>query len=186
MTTIDGFPVAVEVGGPERATDTSAVVLLAAAGLPPAAYDTLCRRLHTAALRTVVIGADDRLTAKAAVALLDELGVKWSVVVGDRAGGALAWELAATRADRFTGLVAVDAGHPRVPDLHGTVRDAHCPPVEIDTTVLTGSAAAHSLARASGRWVYGDYRVVELPRRRTGPQLTAQLAAEIVLRTSTW
>ncbi|MGH3525361.1 MAG: alpha/beta hydrolase, partial [Mycobacterium sp.] len=36
------------------------------------------------------------------------------------------------------------------------------------------------------RFVYGDYRVVELLSRRNAQESTAQLAAEIVLRTSTW
>ena len=64
----------------------------------------------------------------------------------------LAWELAATRLDRFTGLVVIDRGHPRVADLAGVVRDDHCPPVEINTTALVSNSAAHSppsLARIS-------------------------------------
>ena len=35
-------------------------------------------------------------------------------------------------------------------------------------------------------YVYGDYRIVELLGRRNAQESTAQLAAEIVLRTSTW
>jgi hypothetical protein len=42
------------------------------------------------------------------------------------------------------------------------------------------------VAQASQRYVYGDYRVVELLGRRNAHESTAQLAAEIVLRTSTW
>jgi pimeloyl-ACP methyl ester carboxylesterase len=107
------------------------------------------------------------------------------VVVGDRAGGELAWELAATRLGRFVGLVVIDRGHPRVADPNGVVLDGHCPPVEIGTTVLVSSAAARTVAKASQRFVYAEYRVVDLGRR-TMQESTAQLAAEIVLRTSTW
>ena len=112
--------------------------------------------------------------------------VRWALLVGDRVGGELAWELAATRLDRFIGLVVIDRGHPCVPDQAGVVRDAQCPPVEVNTTALVSTPAARSIARASQRYVYGDYRVVELQGRRNASESTAQLAAEIVMRTSTW
>ena len=127
-----------------------------------AAYDAVCERLHTASLRTIVVGPDPRLTPKSVVGILDVLDVNWGVLVGDRVGAELAWELAATRLDRFTGLVAIDRGHPRVADHAGVIRDDHCPPVEINTTVLVSTPAAQAVARASQRFVYGDYRVVEL------------------------
>lgn len=183
MMTVDGHPVAVAAAGPEQG---SAVVVLGAANHPPAAYNAVCQRLHTASLRTVVIGADPMLTAKAVVGVMDELAVKWAVLVGDRIGGELAWELAATRLDRFTALVVVDRGHPRVADLTGVIRDEHCPPVEMNTTVLVSTSAARSVAMASQRYVYGDFRLVELLGRRNAQQSTAQLTAEIVMRTSTW
>ncbi|HWS94252.1 MAG TPA: alpha/beta hydrolase [Mycobacterium sp.] len=182
MTTLDGFPVPVAVAGPEKGV---VVVILGDDKLAPVAYDAVCERLHTASLRTVVIGLDQRLTAKSAVGILDSLGIGWAVVVGDRAGGELAWELAATRLGRFVGLVAIDRGHPRVAGTNGAVLDEHCPPVEIGTTVLVSSPAARAVARDSQRFVYAEYRVVELGRR-TVQESTAQLAAEIVLRTSTW
>jgi pimeloyl-ACP methyl ester carboxylesterase len=183
MVTVDGFPVPVDVAGPEKG---SAVVLLGAAQHSPAAYDGICQRLHTASLRTVVIGADPRLTGKAVVGILDALDVRWALLVGDRHGGELAWELAATRLDRFIGLVVIDRGHPRVPDPTGTVRDEHCPPVEMNTTALVSTPASRSVAKASQRFVYGDYRLVDLLGRRSAADSTAQLAAEIVMRTSTW
>ncbi|OHV06699.1 alpha/beta fold hydrolase [Mycobacterium talmoniae] len=184
MTTVDGFPIPVSVAGPEG---SPVVVVLSAAQRTVAAYDAVCERLHTAHLRTVVVGPDPRLTVKSVVGILDSLDIQWGVVVGDRLGGGeLAWELAATRLDRFTGLVAIDRGHPRVPDLNGMVRDEHCPPVEINTTVLVSGRGAQQVARASQRYVYGDFRVVELLGRRSAQESTAQLAAEIVLRTSTW
>jgi pimeloyl-ACP methyl ester carboxylesterase len=183
VVTLDGFPATVDVSGPEKG---SAVVLLGAAHQGPSAYDAVCQRLHTASLRTVVIAPDPRFTAKAVVGILDTVGVRWALLVGDRIGGELAWELAANRLDRFIGLVVVDRGHPRVPDHAGVIRDPHCPPVEVNTTALVSTPAARNVAKASQRYVYGDYRIVELLGRRNAHESTAQLAAEIVLRTSTW
>lgn len=183
MTTVDGFPIQVCDTGPEKG---SVVVVLGAAQRTLPAYDAVCERLHTATLRTISIAADPRLTAKSAMGILDVLDVSWGVVVGDREGAVLAWELAATRLDRFTGLVVIDRGHPRVADVAGVVRDGQCPPVEINTTALVSSSAARAVAQASQRYVYGDFRLVELLGRRNAHESTAQLAAEIVLRTSTW
>lgn len=183
MVTVDGFPVAVNVSGPEKGP---VVVLLGAANHSPTAYDPVCQRLHTASLRTVVIAPDRRLTAKGVVDIMDGLGVQWALLVGDRVGGELAWELAARRLDRFIGLVVIDRGHPRVADMTGVVRDENCPPVEMNTTALCSTPAARAVARASQRYVYGDFRMVELAARRNAQESTAQLAAEIVLRTSTW
>lgn len=183
MMTIDGFPIPVSVAGPE---DGNTVVVLAAAQHQPSAYDGVCQRMHTASLRTIVIGADPRLTPKSVIGILDSLDVQTGVLVGDRTGGENAWELAAARPDRFTGLVVLDRGHPRVPDLAGVIRDERCPPVEVNTTVLVSSRATAALAVASQRYVYGDWRLVELPARRSAAEFTAQLAMEIVLRASTW
>ena len=183
MITVDGFGVPVSVSGPEKGP---VVVMLGAAHQSPAAYDPVCQRLHTASLRTIVISPDRRLTPKSVVGILDSLGVKWGVLVGDRVGGEIAWELAASRLDRFIGLVVIDRGHPRVADMTGVVRDEHCPPVEINTTALVSTPAARAVAKASMRYVYGDFRVVELLGRRNAQESTAQLAAEIVLRSSTW
>jgi pimeloyl-ACP methyl ester carboxylesterase len=183
MITVDGIGVPVAVSGPEKG---SVVVLLGAAHQAPAAYEGVCQRLHTASLRTVVIGPDPRLAAKSVISILDSLEIRWALLVGDRLGGELAWELAATRLDRFIGLVVIDRGHPRVPDVAGVVRDEGCPPVEMNTTALVSTSAARAIANASQRYVYGEYRVVDLLGRRNAADSTAQLAAEIVLRTSTW
>lgn len=183
MMTVDGFGVPVEVAGPEQG---SVVVVLGAANVATAAYEGVCQRLHTASLRTVVVGPEPRLTAKSVLGILDSLDVRWALLVGDRAGGELAWELAATRLDRFIGLVVVDRGHPRIADPSGVIRDEHCPPVELNTTVLVSTRAARSVAVASQRFVYGEYRVVDLLGRRNAADSTAQLATEIVMRTSTW
>lgn len=183
MTTVDGFPIPVGIAGPAKG---SVVLVLGATQRALAAYDPMCERLHTASLRTVVIGPDPRLSAKSVVGILDVLDIDWAVLFGDRVGAELAWELAATRLDRFTSLVVIDRGHPRVADLAGVVRDEDCPPVEVNTTALVSTPAAHAVARASQRYVYGHYRVVELLARRNVAQSTAQLAAEIVLRSTTW
>ena len=183
MMTVDGFPVQVLVAGPEKGPH---VVLLGAALHAPSAYDSLCQRLHVAAVRTVVIGADPRLHPKAVVAILDALDVPWAVLVGDRFGAEVAWELAAARPDRFTGLVVIDRGHPRVADPRGVIRDADCPAVEINTTALVTSPAAKAIAKASQHHVYSDFRLAEFIGRRDADESTAQRAAEIVLRSSSW
>jgi len=162
------------------------VLMLGAANQAPAAYDGVCQRLHTASLRTVVVGPDRRLRPKSVIGILDSLAVKWALLVGDRIGGEIAWELAASKLDRFIGLVVIDRGHPCVADMTGVVRDEHCPPVEINTTAMVSTPAARAVARASQRYVFGDFRLVEMLSRRNAAESTAQLAAEIVLRTSTW
>ncbi|CAJ1506355.1 alpha/beta fold hydrolase [[Mycobacterium] burgundiense] len=181
--TVDGFPIPVDVSGPETGP---VVVLLGAAQQATAAYDSVCQRLHTASLRTVVIGPEPRLKPESVLEILDWLTVPWAVLVGDRAGAELAWDLAARRLDRFTALVVVDRGHPRAADSDGVIRDADCPPVELNTTALVSTAAARSVALASQQFVFGDFRVVDLLGRRNAAESTAQLAGEIVLRTSTW
>lgn len=181
--TVDGVPFTVEVAGPENA---GVVVLLGSVQQAPAAYDAICQRLHTASLRTVVIPPSPRLNPGSVIAIMDALKVRWGTLVGDRVGAELAWELAATRLDRFTGLVVIDRGHPRAADESGAVRDEKCPPVEVATTALVSTAAAAKVARDSQRYVYGDFRMVELLGRRNAGESTAQVAAEIVMRTSTW
>lgn len=183
MTTLDGFPVPVEVAGPQNGT---VVVLLADELRVPAAYEALCERLHNAGLRTVIVGADPRLTAKTVIGILDSLSISWAVLVGDRAGADVAWELAATKLGRFAGLVAIDRIHPRAADADGVVRSTSCPPVEVATTVLVSTSALGDAARDGQRYVYGDYRVVDLLGRRNAQESMAQLATEIVLRTSGW
>jgi pimeloyl-ACP methyl ester carboxylesterase len=189
VPTLHGFAVPVAVAGPEEGV---VVVILGDRNRAPGAYDALCGRLHRAALRTVVIGFDARLTRASVLSLLDGLGIRWAVLVGDGAGGNLAWELAATTAGRFVGLVVIDRGHPRAADPAGIVtddaaadNDDDVPPIRVDTTVLAGSPAALESARRSQRFVHSDCRVVDLVRRNAA-ESTAQLAAEIVLRTSSW
>ncbi len=182
MMTVDGFGVQADVSGPD---DGSCVALLGAAQQPPASYDALCQRLHIAGVRTIVMATDPRMNPKSVVAILDSLGMLCGVVVGDRFGADSAWELAANRPDRFTGLVVIDRAHPRVPDPQGAIRNPDCPPVEVNTTALFTTPSERSMANASQRFVFGDYRMVECSGRRNAAVAIAQLAAEIVMRTST-
>ena len=183
MMTVDGFGVPVSVAGPDRGAN---VVLLGAAQHPLAAYDPLCARLHVAATRTIVVAADPRLDRKDVIDIMDNLNVPSGVLVGDRSGAELAWQVAAAHPERFTGLVVIDRGHPCVPDPNGVVRDAECRPVEINTTALVNTPATRAMAKASQRFVYSDFRLVQFSGRRNVEVATAQLAAEIVLRSSTW
>lgn len=183
IPTVEGSAVPVDISGPDKG---SVVVLLGAVQHASGVYDAVCERLHTANLRTVVLGTDPSLTAKSVLGIMDVIGVRWAVLVGDRAGADLAWDLAASRLDRFTGLVVIDRGHPRVAGPSGEIRDADCPAVEMNTTALVSSPAARAAVSASQRYVYGDFRIVDMLARRNAQESTAQLAAEIVLRTSTW
>ena len=133
-----------------------------------------------------MIGPDPRLTAKSVVGILDMLDVQWGLLVGDRVGGELAWELAATRLDRFIGLVVIDRGHPRSPTPAGVIRDEHCPPVEMNTTALVSTPAARAVARPASATCMATSGLSTCSAGATPQESTAQLAAEIVLRTSTW
>lgn len=110
VLTVDGFAATVDVSGPEQG---SVVVLLGAAHQGPSAYDGVCQRLHTASLKTIVIGPDPNLSAKSVIGILDALGVRWALLVGDRVGASWRgswpprvsiassdwwWSIAATRA----------------------------------------------------------------------------------------
>ena len=55
----------------------------------------------------------------------------------------------------------IDRGHPKVADMAVVVRDDDCPPVEINTTALVSTPAACVVAKASQRYVFGDFRLVE-------------------------
>ncbi|CAM5694274.1 alpha/beta hydrolase [Mycolicibacterium aubagnense] len=175
IPTVDGFGATVDVSGPDDATTVVMLTTKRAAG-------ALCELLHTASLRTVVIEADDRLTVNSVVGILDTLGVRWALLFADGGAGGLAWRLAATRLDRFTALVAIDGTHPRATEESG---DA-CPPVEINTTVVVTTADARARAQAGQRFIYGEFRMSELVGRRSAEEFTAQVANEIVLRSSTW
>ncbi|MGE0220766.1 alpha/beta hydrolase, partial [Mycolicibacterium sp.] len=128
MNSIDGSLVPVKLSGPVTGRR---VVLF---GDPTGEdHEPLCARLHVAMFRTVVLPADRGLTPKSIVGILDQLGVVGGVLVSTGAGARLAWSLAATHGEHFTGLVTVGSGHPAVPDARGRTHDEHCPTVEVDT-----------------------------------------------------
>lgn len=176
---IDGFHVPVTLSGPAKGR---VVIMFDETPANTASYDIVRERLHIAMFRTVTIPAYDGLSPKSVVGILDQLKVAGGLLVGDGAGGALAWSLAATERQRFTGLVVVDCGHPGVPDTDGTIRDRDCPAVEIDTTAMVSTRAAHAVACASRRYVHGEFRLVDLAGPKKSRHFTTQLAAEIVVR----
>lgn len=173
----------VDIGGPEN---TSAIVIFDNDSRSSSAYTAVRQRLHIATFRTVLVESGPHLTAKSAISLLDALGVKAAVLVGDCAGGTLAWQLAATYQDRFTGLVVIDSGHPRVPDVNGMIPDKYCPSVYLDTTALVSSRTADAVARASKRYVHGEFRLKDLAGWRGSRHFTSQLTTEILLRRHSW
>jgi pimeloyl-ACP methyl ester carboxylesterase len=148
----------------------------------PVAQDVLRERLQVAMFHIVAIPIADGLSAKSVVGFLDQLQIASGLLVGDGAGAELAWDLAATHRERFTGLVAIDRGHPSVPNADGVIRDEGCPAVEVDTTILAQGSSAHAVARASRRHVHADFRLVDLAGPRNSQHFTAQLATEIVMR----
>ncbi|UNB49914.1 alpha/beta hydrolase [Mycolicibacterium sp. YH-1] len=178
--TIDGLAVHVTAQGPAGG---KTVVLLDQRSNGESPYRAIRERLHIAKVRTVDISADRAVSDKAVIQILDALRVRYAVLVGDRAGAEIGWKTAAHHPQRITGLVVIDRGHPRTADLTGTICDKYCPHVCTDTTVLVSTGAAHSIARASRRYVRGDFRIAELAGRRGSRHFIAQLSTEIVLRT---
>ena len=179
VTTIDGSPVPVTVSGPSTGR---VVIMFEETPRSTESYDIVRERLHVAMLRTVVIPTQIRLTSKSVIGFLDQLEIAGGLLVAEAAGGELAWNLAATFSERFTGLVAIDSGHPRVPNVEDVIGDKDCPAVEVDTTVLVSTSAAHAVARASKRYVHAEFRLVELAGPRKSRHFTVQLATEIVVR----
>jgi len=179
LTAIDGSQVPVTVSGPVKGR---VVIMFEQAPQGAHYYDIVRERLHVAMFRTVVIPAHARLTPKSVIGFLDQLKIAGGLLVADGAIGELAWNLAATFRERFTGLVAIDSGHPRVPNVDGVIRDRDCPAVDLDTTLLVGTRAAHTVACASRRYVHAEFRLVELAGTRKSRHFTVQLATEIVVR----
>ncbi|MEW1736869.1 alpha/beta hydrolase, partial [Nocardia beijingensis] len=83
-------------------------------------------------------------------------------------------------------LVVADRGHPATPGADGTVVDATTGPVEVPTTLLVTKNLPRSVADTSGRFVYGEFRVVEVDVTNVATEADHELATEIVLRTSLW
>lgn len=176
---IDGFHVPVALSGPDQGR---VVIMFDETPRRTDSYDIVRERLHVARFRTITIPAHESLSPKLVVGMLDQLNVVGGLLVGDGVGGELAWNLAASQRERFTGLVVIDCGHPRVPNIDGVIRDRHCSAVEVDTTALVSTRETDAVARASRRYVHGDFRLVEFAGPRNSRHFTAQLAAEIVVR----
>ncbi|MCU1640091.1 MAG: hypothetical protein JWN03_366 [Nocardia sp.] len=174
---------AVRVGGTESRHH---VLLLPDAGDPADVYDGVCERLQTSDLRTIVIEPADGLDSAAVFGILDELKVPWANLVGSGTGADLAWQLAARGFGRFMSLIAAGSGHPAAPGADGAIADATCPPVEIPTTLLATKRLPRPAAEASGRYVYGEFRLVPVDVTDVAAEASHELATEIVLRTSFW
>ncbi|WP_306362407.1 alpha/beta hydrolase [Nocardia sp. CC227C] len=173
----------VRAGGPES---RHSVLLLPDAGAPADVYDQVCARLHNSDLRTFVVEHADGLDTATVLALLDQLNVPWANLVGCGAGAELAWQLSARGFGRFMSLVAAGRAHPAVPGPGGAAPDPGCPAVEIPTTLLATKELPREAAEASGRHVYGEYRLVTMDVTDVAAEGGHELATEIVLRTSFW
>jgi pimeloyl-ACP methyl ester carboxylesterase len=180
--TVDGFRVPVRLNGPDRNVNGRVVVMLDEVPRRLDSYEIVRDRLHVAMFRTLTIPAHPLLSPKSVIRILDQFEVGSGLLVGDRTAGELAWNVAANQRGRLTGLVVIDCGHPRVPNVDGVVRDKDCGAVEVDTTALVSSRTADTVAMASRRYVHGDFRLVDFAGPRDSRHFTAQLAAEIVVR----
>ncbi|WP_163701501.1 alpha/beta hydrolase [Mycolicibacterium agri] len=171
-----GRTLTVDISGPPRG---HAVVILEDPDADPEFVDSVRARLHIALLRTVVITPDRCPHPQEVLETLRRVGVSWSLLVADRGLGPLAWTMAATHRERFSGLVVADCPHPRVADAAGTIIDPHCPPVLANTTALVSENTDIAIGRASGRYVHGQFRLARLARHVD--HRVVQLATEIVL-----
>lgn len=173
----------VRVDGPSSRHN---VLLLPDADDPADVFDAVCARLHESDLQTIVVESVDGLDPATVHALLDALEMPYVNVAGRGAGAALAWRVCAGRFGRFMSLVVADHGHPAVPDAQGNAPDAACPPLELPVTMLVTKSLHRAIADASGRFVYGEFRVVPLEVDNIATEAGHELATEIVLRTSLW
>jgi pimeloyl-ACP methyl ester carboxylesterase len=139
-----------------------------------------------AKVHTVGISAGCAVSGKAVVGILDSLRVPSAVLVGDGPCAEIAWQAAAHHPQRITGLVVIDGGHPNT-GVGARADDGAnlCPHVFADTTALVSSHAAGSVARASRRYVRGDFRLADLAGPRGSRHFIAQLSSEIVMRSLT-
>ncbi|MFE3546636.1 alpha/beta hydrolase [Nocardia sp. NPDC059177] len=173
----------VRVDGPSSRHN---VLLLPDTDDPADVFDQVCARLHESDLQTVVVESVAGLEPAGVHAILDALELPYVNVAGRGAGAALAWRVCAGRFGRFMSLVVADHGHPAVPAADGTVSDATCPPLELPVTMLVTKSLPRATADASGRYVYGEFRVVPLEVDNVATEGAHELATEIVLRTSLW
>ncbi|ONM49427.1 hypothetical protein [Nocardia donostiensis] len=173
----------VRVDGP---VTQHSVLLLPDSGDPPNIFDRVCDRLHNSDLQTIVVESVRDLDITGVYAILDELGVPWVNVAGRGDGASVAWQVCASGFGRFISLVVADRGHPAVHDGAGYVLDPGCRAVELPTTVLVTKPLSRSAADSSGRYVYGEFRVVQVDVDNVATEADQEFATEIVLRTSMW
>jgi hypothetical protein len=173
----------VRVDGPQS---RHSVLLLPDASDPVDVYDQVCARLHNSDLRTIAVESIEGLDSAGVTAILDEIGVPWANVAARGTGADLAWRACATGFGRFISLVVADRGHPAATGADGTVADATVPPVELPTTILVTKNLPRAVADASGRFVYGEFRVVDIDVDNVATEADHELVTEIVLRTSLW
>lgn len=173
----------VRIDGPRS---PHSVFLLPASDDSADVYDPVCARLHTSDLGTFAMESITGLGPADVTAILDELGLSWVNLAGRGAGAELAWQACARGFGRFQSLVVADRGHPAAPGVDGSVLDASTGPVEVPTTVLATKNLPRSVAEGSARFVYGEFRVVEVDVADVATEAEHELATEIVLRTSLW
>ncbi|AXK89859.1 MULTISPECIES: hypothetical protein [Nocardia] len=173
----------VRVDGPET---RHTVLLLPDVGDPVDVFDQVVARLTTSDLRTLAVESVEGLEPADVHALLDALGVPYAHVAGRGAGAEIGWQLCSGPFGRFISLVVADRAHPAVPGPDGTVADTHCRPLELPVTVLVTKGLPRPVADASGRHVYGEFRVVEVDVDNVATEADHEMATEIVLRTSLW
>ncbi|TQM31512.1 alpha/beta hydrolase [Nocardia bhagyanarayanae] len=173
----------VRVDGPET---RHTVLLLPDAGDPLDVYDQVAARLHTSDLRTLVVESVEGLDPAAVHAILDQLNVPYAHVAGRGAGATVAWQTCSGPFGRFISLVVADRGHPAAAGADGVVVDPGCRPLELPVTVLVTKRLPRTVADASGRFVYGEFRVVQVDVDNVATEADHELATEIVLRTSLW
>ncbi|NNH72884.1 alpha/beta hydrolase [Nocardia uniformis] len=173
----------VRVGGPQS---RHSVLLLPNAGDPADIYDRVSGRLHNSDLRTIAVESVDGLDTAAVLGILDSLQVPYTNLVGCGTGADLAWQLSARGFGRFMSLVVAGRGHPAVAGSTGSAVDPTCPAVEIPTTLLATKELPRPIAEASGRHVYGEFRLVTVDVADVAAEADHELATEIVLRTSFW
>lgn len=173
----------VRVDGPET---RHTVLLLPDEGDPVDGYDQVVSRLTTSDLRTLAIESIDGLTPADVPVLLDELGVPYAHIAGRGVGAELAWQVCSGSFGRYISMVVADRAHPAVPATDGTAADPDCRPMELPVTVLVTKGLDRATAEASGRFVYGEFRVVEVDVDNVATEAAHELATEIVLRTSLW
>jgi pimeloyl-ACP methyl ester carboxylesterase len=174
----------VRLDGPEA---KHVVLLLPGAQDAPGDFGEVCGRLHNSGLRTVLIEPRPELDEKTVLDVLSALRLSMVNLFGRGSGADLAWRLAARDFERFTSVIVVGRGHPAAPDRDGVILGADCPPVEVPTTILVGpDPRDRRWADLSGRYVYGDFRIVPVEAADIVRDAARELATEIVLRTSLW